>query len=84
MDWFVGIEIDGPGPWTQTIADGSIGTGDVVARFVFHNHKKVPPSKRRLSPRSQRPGGDMSQNRRISYKTIRRVGQPLAETVHER
>jgi hypothetical protein len=76
-DWFVSITLDGPTPWAQIIADASLG--DVrkteMARFVYHNIKRDRDGGFWAPPGS----GDLHQSRNITFKTIRRIGELLAE-----
>jgi hypothetical protein len=78
-DWFVGLRIDGPTPWADIIADASLGDGTTegttryqVGRFVYHNIKRTPGG----TFKARRE--DIHQSRRITYKTIRRIGALLA------
>jgi hypothetical protein len=74
-DRMLGIQLDGPRPWAQIFADGSIGEGDRLrqARFIYYN----------LDDIKTRQGGsqqlnDFFQSRHISFKTIRTLGELLS------
>lgn len=73
-DWFTAVTLDGPEPWAQIVADVSLGEGKEIARFVFHNKKKISENK---TPKPT-PSGDLHQSRYVSFKTIRRIGNLLA------
>jgi hypothetical protein len=70
-DWFLGVTLAGPDPWAQILADGSLGKANPtpMARFVYSTH--VPSH--RAGERS-----DLHQERHITFKTIRRLGELLS------
>jgi hypothetical protein len=75
-DPFVAVTLQGPEKWAEIIADASLGEGnpDETARFVYHRQKKTSGKRRKPTCRD-----DMTQTRRISFKTIRRVAELLAK-----
>jgi hypothetical protein len=79
-DLHVGLTLDGPTPWAEIIADASLGDGTPegttryqAGRFVYHNIRRTAGGvfKRRAE--------DFHQTRRITFKTIRRIGALLAQ-----
>ena len=76
-DPFFGIELDGPQPWAGIYADGT-GTGEEFARLVYNKIKIV--AGRAIPLKSDRQDkGNLSQSRRITYRTIRALGSLLAK-----
>jgi hypothetical protein len=80
-DWHVSLRLDGPTPWADITADASLGDGTPEGttryqsgRFVYHNIRRTPGGvfKRRAE--------DFHQTRRITFKTIRRIGALLVQT----
>lgn len=78
--WHTQITLDGPTPWAQITADGSIGQPDAghFARLVFHDGKRTATGTWRKSPYR----GDLHQSRYVSFRTIaplasllRRIGR---------
>jgi hypothetical protein len=69
-DDFCGIRLNGPRPWAEIIADGSLGELKEFARLVY-----TRPWKK--SVRHQE--GDLNQSRHTTYRTIRKLGSLLSE-----
>src|SRR5262249_52712984 len=67
-DDFCGIDLEGPRPWAEIIADGSLGERKQFARLVYW----------KKSVRQQREG-DLHQRRFMTYRTIRKLGSLLSE-----
>jgi hypothetical protein len=73
IDQFLGIRFDGPEPWAEIYADGSIGRGTQVARLVYARPPTAAASHRHETKRS-----DLHQTRNISFITIRALGSLIA------
>jgi hypothetical protein len=69
-DDFCGIELDGPRPWAEILADGSVGELKEFARLVYTRPWKKPVRHRE---------GDLNQSRHTTYRTIRKLGSLLSE-----
>jgi hypothetical protein len=74
-DFSFAVRFDGPEPWAEIIADGSMGEGKAsqVARLVYTSASAAKGF------RKKRPKGpDLHQTRHISFATIRALGCLIA------
>jgi hypothetical protein len=71
-DFCFGVTFQGPEPWAEILADGSVGQGkrSQTARLVY--------SSARLRKRRPPRGGDLQQIRGISFATIRTLGSLIS------
>jgi hypothetical protein len=71
-DFSFGIRFEGPQPWAEILADGSLGQGkpSQTARLVYTSGRMAKDLRKR------RPAGrgDLHQTRNISFATIRALG----------
>ncbi len=75
-DFSFRVQFDGPQPWADILADGSIGGGKIsrMARLVYTSRKAAKgPRKQRAAQRA-----DLHQTRSISFATIRVLGSLIA------
>jgi hypothetical protein len=78
-DPLFGINLAGPQPWAEIYADGTgTGEGKKFARLVYNTIKIVVGHAIPLKSDRQ-DKGNLSQSRRITYRTIRALGSLLAK-----
>jgi hypothetical protein len=76
-DSFFEVTFEGPRPWAEILADGSIGTANrsKMARLVYVSEKTASTKERDRE-------GDLHQVRRITFATIRSLGSLISEGGH--
>jgi len=72
-DFCFGVRFEGPEPWAEILADGSMGEGK-PARLVYTSARVAKGFRKRRTAR----GGDLHQSRSISFATIRALGSLIA------
>jgi hypothetical protein len=75
-DFFFGVRFEGPEPWAEILADGSVGRGKTsqMARLVYTSARAAKGFRKRRPAR----GGDLHQSRNISFATIRALGSLIS------
>jgi hypothetical protein len=71
-DFFFGVRFEGPHPWAEILADGSVGQEKIsqMARLVYTSGKTAKGFRK---PRAAQRG-DLHQTRSITFATIRALG----------
>lgn len=75
-DFCFGVQFEGPHPWAEIWADGSVGQGKMsqMARLVYTSGKTAKPSRKLRAAQRH----DLHQTRSISFATIRALGSLIA------
>jgi hypothetical protein len=75
-DFSFGIRFQGPEPWAEILADGSLGEGRAsqMARLVYSSSSGTKGFRKQRKTQS----GDLHQSRTISFATIRTLGTLLS------
>jgi hypothetical protein len=75
-DFSFGITFEGPGPWAEILADGSMGEGkpSQTARLAYTS-ASAAKGFRKMRPRR---GPDLHQSRTITFATIRALGSLIS------
>lgn len=68
MDRFCVVRLTGPHPWAEIVAESSMGEGTDFARQVYHDSIVARRDK------------DLHQERRVTYRTIRKLGALISES----
>jgi hypothetical protein len=75
-DFCFGVRFEGPEPWAEILADGSVGQGKTsqMARLVYTSASAAKGFRKKRPGR----GPDLHQTRRISFATIRALGSLIS------